>query len=344
MIDDPRDSEFRDLLDQARQLPRSIEPPRDLWPGIQARIAAGGTARSGAMLRRRWARLAIAATLLLVIARSLIPHRTAGWQVDVLAGTPRLGTTPLAGRGAMAVGDAIETDASSAAMIQVGRIGRVEVKPGSRVRLLSARTDDHRLALDRGAIYAQVDAPPRLFFVETPSGTAVDLGCAYTLEVDSTGGSRLHVTAGYVEFQWSGRRSVVPLGAIALTRPGFAPGTPFTDDAPAALRNGVAAFDFGPGAGRARAVAVMLAAARSEDALTLWHLLSRVDPSQRALVYDRLVTLVPPPLPPGVTRAAALRLESGALDSYWEKIRRIAWRRVILRGVREIDPRTGHAR
>ena len=39
MTEHDRDAEFRDLLDRAAKLPKSIEPPRDLWPGIETRIA-----------------------------------------------------------------------------------------------------------------------------------------------------------------------------------------------------------------------------------------------------------------------------------------------------------------
>jgi len=51
---------------------------------------------------------------------------------------------------------------------------------------------------------------------------------------------------------------------------------------------------------------------------------------------------VPPPV--GVTRDGVLRLEQRQLDAYWNAIRRIAWRRIILQGIRDIDPRTGLAR
>jgi hypothetical protein len=57
------------------------------------------------------------------------------------------------------------------------------------------------------------------------------------------------------------------------------------------------------------------------------------------VVYDRLAALVPPP--PGVTRRAAVALESRALEVYWTKIQRIHFRTVVLRGVKNIDPRTG---
>ena len=330
--------EFRDLLERASRLPRSIDPPRDLWPGIETRIREQGAGGRRASVRR-WVQLALAAGLLLVAARALVPRRS-GWEVTPLTGGPTIGTSRLSRPGTLRVGEALTTDNSSSALVAVGDIGRVEVRPGSRLRLLVARPTDHRLALDRGAIDARVDAPPRRFFVETPAGTAVDLGCAYSLAVDSTGGSLLRVTAGYVEFQWHGRRSIVPIGASVATRPGVGPGTPWADDAPAPLRAALAAFDFsGGGAGAVRSA---LAAARAEDALSLWHLLSRVDAPLRASVYDRLTALLPPPA--GVTRDAALHLDPDALARYWSRIERITWRKEILRGLRDIDPRTGLAR
>ena len=86
----------------------------------------------------------------------------------------------------------------------------------------------------------------------------------------------------------------------------------------------------------------MLAVARAQDAVSLWHLLQRVDASLRPMVYDRLAALLPPP--PGVTRARAIALESRALEAYWTKIHSIQFRRIILKGIRDIDPRTGTTR
>src|SRR5439155_97332 len=223
------------------------------------------------------------------------PRPAEAWEVTRVAGLPLVGTTPLGATGALKVGDWLQTDDSSRAVILVGDIGHVDVKPDTRIRLVRAQRTDHRLALERGEIYATVDAPPRLFFVDTPAGTVVDLGCAYTLAVDSSGDGTIHVSAGYVEFDWSGRRSIVPLGFRAETRRGFGPGTPYAEDASHALRRALAAFDFAHGGGGAEAVRQALAAARPEDAVSLWHLLRRVDRVLRGEVYDRLASLVPPP-------------------------------------------------
>jgi len=319
----------RELQDAVGRLPKGIEPPHDLWPGIAARIDRRSWRR-----RLYWVPLAAAAALVVyLLARG---ERNA-WDVTALAGRPLIGTTRLTASGRLRVGDWLQTDDSSRALIAVGRIGQVEVRPETRVQLVVASATEHRLALARGVIDAKVDAVPRLFFVETPAGTAIDLGCAYTLETDSLGKGLLHVTGGEVEFQTGQRMARVPVGALVQIRPASGPGTPYVDDAAAPLVRALIAFDFERG--RARAVRTILALSRPQDALSLWHLLQRVNPALRGLVYDRLAALVAPP--PGVTRRGALALQSRVLEAYWTKIQRIHFRLTVLRGVRRIDPRTG---
>jgi len=96
----------------------------------------------------------------------------AAWSVATLSGAPTVGTRPLGARGALRVGDELVTDGTSRARVGVGTIGEVDVEPNTRLRLLATQANDQRLALDRGTISAQVDAPPRIFFVETPAGVA----------------------------------------------------------------------------------------------------------------------------------------------------------------------------
>jgi hypothetical protein len=62
----------------------------------------------------------------------------------------------------------------------------------------------------------------------------------------------------------------------------------------------------------------LLAESRPRDALTLWHLLSRVEEPKRGAVFDRLASLVPPPT--GVTREGILRLDRGMLDRWWDAL------------------------
>jgi hypothetical protein len=203
--------------------------------------------------------------------------------------------------------------------------------------LLRSLPIEQRLALDRGAISAKISAPPRLFFIQTPSAVAVDLGCAYTLAVDDSGAGILRVETGWVSLERDGRESIVPAGAACVTRQG-GPGTPYYEDAAPDFRRALESLDFGEGGGAA--LSTILTAARRRDALTLWHLLARSRDADRERVFERLAQLLPPP--PGVTRERVLRAEGRALELWrWELegmpllpkdgIFRSLWRRVWFR-------------
>ncbi len=238
------------------------------------------------------------------------------WQVARLAGAPKVGADSITDTGRLAVGEWLETDAASRAKIEVANIGQVEIEPNSRVRLVTTRATEHRLELARGRMQAQIDAPPRLFIVDTPSAVAVDLGCAYTLEVDDAGRSILHVTSGWVALERKGRESIVPAGAVCVTQPGIGLGTPYFADSAPALREALARFDFQNGG--TASLNTILAEAESYDALTLWHLLSRVNINERGRVYDALADYIAPPA--GVTRAGVLRLNKKMLSLWKEEL------------------------
>jgi hypothetical protein len=291
--------------------------------------------------RRRFASAAMqlltaAASLALVVAASWFASavRPSGWTVQSLAGAPSVADKPIDAPTRLPVGQVVTTDAGSRARIDVGSIGIVDVEPNSRIRLLASRAGEHRMALDRGRIRALIWAPPRLFFVNTPSATAIDLGCAYKLAVDDRGWGTIRVESGWVAFEYNGRESFIPQKAMCATRPGFGPGTPCyeeTADTVPGFADALTILDFSPetDARRAAALETVLAGARVKDALTLWHLLSRGTPEERGRVYDRMAQLVPPP--PGATREAIVRGEAReARDAWWDKLGldSISWWRI----------------
>jgi hypothetical protein len=197
----------------------------------------------------------------------------------------------------------------------IGKIGTVDVEPNTTVRLLSTGTAEHRLALSNGAIKAKISAPPRLFFVETPAATAVDLGCAYEMHCDRDGTGLLQVTSGWVSLEWKGRESLVPAGASCRMYGGRGPGTPCFDDAPLRLKQALDRFDL-----KAEALETILAESRLQDTLTLWHLLQRADSDDRLRLYDKMAALAPPPS--GVKREAVLGLDKSSLNRWKDEL---AW-------------------
>ena len=200
-----------------------------------------------------------------------------------LAGTPTIAARPMREAQPLTPGHWLETGAAGRVNIDVGDIGRVEIEPDSRVGLVRARPGEHRLRLARGTLSALIWAPPGQFFVETPSSTAVDLGCAYTLSIDDEGVGVVRVSTGWVGFEWRGRESFIPAGAVCLTRPGLGPGTPHFEGTSDAFRTAIDTIDSIRGTPEIRRVALdrVLAEAAARDVLlTLWHLLSRVEPGE----------------------------------------------------------------
>jgi hypothetical protein len=195
-------------------------------------------------------------------------------------------------------------------------VGEVHIDPDSQLRLLSAHDNEQRLALDHGTIHALIWAPPARFVVDTPSATAVDLGCKYTLNVTSDGTGLLTVEYGWVAFQWRKIESFIPAGAACTTRRFRGPGTPHFLDAPAALTTALDQFDL---TASDDALRTILSAARQRDALTLWHLLSRTQGEQRVKVVDGFLARVD--LPSGVDRNAILSGDRKSTDAAWDALR-----------------------
>jgi len=299
--------------------PASIRPELELLSAHERE--KGGPAKVSSFRfwqPRLWA---VAAGLLLTIAVGafLIVQKTSrpSWEVARLDGMPRIGSSVISNKGRLAVGEWLETDGHSRAEIAVGSIGHVQIDTNTRVRLLETRPTEHRLELAQGRMSARIWAPPRLFFVDTPSAVAADLGCAYTLEVNGEGASLLHVTSGWVALQLKDRESIVPAGAACQTRPGIGPGTPYFEDVSESFRASLATFDFDPEA-KAVALESLLSQARPRDSLTLWHLLSRAEGLDRQRVYERLAALAPPPS--NVTREGALQLNPEMLQTWREAL------------------------
>ncbi len=320
----------------AEELPQ-LQAPDSLWQELE--VLLDNQDGKSPIAKGRRSRLsfsfphslpaAIAAVFILVIGVGLFwvvrRETSASWEVSRLGGAPTIGSSRIGETGRLAVGQWLETDNTSRAKINVASIGQVEIDPNTRIRLLQTKPTEHRLELARGRMSAHIWAPPRLFFVDTPSAVAADLGCAYTLEVDDAGASLLHVTSGWVALHLKDRESVVPAGAACATRPGIGPGTPYFEDASELFRKALGKLDFEPWDtewSKIPALNIVLAEARARDTLTLWNLLYRVEGADRVLVYERLAALSPPPQ--GVTREGVLQLDEkmlhlwkGYLESGW---------------------------
>jgi hypothetical protein len=259
-----------------------------------------------AMSRRRRVPLrAIAACLVVTaVAWELLPNRFGRPTDWAIAGT---GRKVLTGERLIAPNRSLALDSSA--------FGRIELRPGSELRVVESGPRSQRMTLERGELHALIWAAPRQFVVDTPSARAVDLGCQYDLAVNARGDGFLRVETGWVAFQAGRNESFIPAGAVCRTTKAHGPGLPYFADAPAAFRQAVESFERGGGDD---ALARILTGARREDGLTLWHLLRRVDAERRGVVFDRFAQLIP--VPPAVTREKILERDPTALDLCWNAL------------------------
>ncbi len=304
MFDDER------MVAEALALLPVVKAPDAVWVSIEASLRV--PVRKERMPVWRWV---LAATVVLIAVVGLwqweAAHRVR-WQVV------RTSLGQAKHVESISAGEWLQTDGSSHAELRVGSIGTVIAEPGTRLRVVATKPNEHRLLLQHGEISATISAPPKLFFVETKSATAVDLGCEYKMKADDYGNGSLIVTRGWVAFDWQGKESLVPAGASCRTRAGRGPGTPYFSDAPKSLIAALDQLDFANGG--ANALQTIVSAARVRDTLTLWHLLSRVEPGLRPLIYERMVSFAAPPA--GVTRDGALALDPQTLKLWKDEL---AW-------------------
>jgi len=236
--------------------------------------------------------------------------RATDWQVARIEGMARMGRENAGVSMPLRAGQTLRTGRESELRLEANDFGWIDLGPESDLRAASTR----QLQLNQGTMEAFIWARPGQFVVDTPSARATDLGCRYTITIDPEGNGLLQVSFGWVAFQHRGHESFIPAGAACVTRKKQGPGIPYFEDAPEALRTGLANFENGDRA----SLGPILDAARPRDGLTLWHLLARVREQDRGTVYDRFAQLVI--LPAGASREGALRLDAKTMDLCWNAL------------------------
>ena len=267
---------------------------------------------------RWWA--AAAAAILLIGAWQVLrierpPAEKTPWQAVRMTGTPRINGRRVADPADIYTGQRIETDSASRVEVRSDFIGQVQLDPNSEMYVKESRENRQLFSLRRGVLHALIWAPPSQFAVDTPGARAVDLGCAYTLETGADGNGLITVQRGWVAFDDKHIESFIPADAACRVYAARGPGVPWFQDSSAELRDSLQRWERKP---TRDSLKVVLSAARSRDALTLWHLLSRAAADERGFVFDRFSEIVK--VPAGVQRSAIIEGNGHALDLCWNAL------------------------
>jgi FecR protein len=293
---DPEIERLETLLSPLRYKGERRPPVRNYrWLGVAAAVVLAGVWQAGKIMRTT--------------------SEKTTWQAVRTAGSPRVNGRAVRDLADIFTGQRIETDATSRVEVRSEFVGQVDLEPNSELYVKESRESRQLLSLRHGVLHALIWAPPSQFAVDTPGVRAVDLGCAYTLETQDDGDGMITVQRGWVAFDHGHSESFIPADAACRVYARRGPGVPWFQDATAELRDGLQRWERAPATETLQAV---LASARPHDALTLWHLLSRVPAGQRGLVFDRFAGVVK--LPPEVERAAVIAGDRRALDLCWDAL------------------------
>ncbi|MCA0392529.1 MAG: hypothetical protein LCH70_00180 [Proteobacteria bacterium] len=270
--------------------------------------------------RRRRALLAAAVALAACVATvaAWVPWRLhwderRQWTVDAGAGAAPV---------ALGVGRTLTTSADESATVRVARIGRMDVLPGTRIRLLDTRGGRHRLELLEGRVRARIWAPPGYFGIAAGASETVDLGCEFEMSRNPQGEGSIHVTSGWVMHRVNGQETLVPAGS-RLDFDAARSGIPFATTSSAAFRAAVRRLDLAMAEGKRlpdveRAV---VREASQADRFALLSLLTRYPALASGPVYPKLATLLDMPVD-APHRDAWSRGSMHAMDVWWERIPR----------------------
>ena len=220
----------------------------------------------------------------------------------------------ISGGGTLAVGSPLRVE-SAPATISIARLGVLDASPGTELELRATGPKRHRFSLSRGEINVRVWAPPGRLAVGTPAGDVIDLGCIFSLSVDSAGATRLSVHTGWVELDNAYGTSFVPAGASAGMTVDREPQVPVYDDASDAFRRAARAIEVNPDTAPLAILRTITGDARARDALTLLRLagVDGMSPEKRAVLLDALARFYPPPTPEAISRIA-----NGDRDLFWK--------------------------
>lgn len=205
----------------------------------------------------------------------------------------------------------------------VGRLGFVDVDPGSKMRVLSAEANLHHLYLAEGSATATIGARARTFQIGTPAGMAVDLGCKYRVDVRKDGATSVVVVSGAISFETAGKKVWMPRGTTTVSIPGRGPGAPVWDgEVGDDYREALDTIEFSR-TPSSEALAKVLRESRPKDGITIYHLLASSDETVRTASFERLEALCPPSAE--VDLSSARRGDLAALERWRDEMTLRYW-------------------
>lgn len=240
----------------------------------------------------------------------------AAWPILTSGGQVDWSDDPTAG---WQVGEQLKTGPDGAVRLQVARIGELNIRPDSTLRLIETRSGRHRVQVLEGEVQARIWAPPQQFGMDLPGVALWDLGCVFTVRTAADGQGQLSVQSGWIQLEDAAGEVLVPEGARVFLAANGKPGTPHHADASPAFLDALRRIDAASENIRPDSPLLqqLAAEARLQDAISLVTLLQHQPQWVDSPIFARLGDLLPHS---GVTREAVLQQDPRALEGWWDAL------------------------
>lgn len=237
------------------------------------------------------------------------------WGVKALEGTPLIN-----GRAdsnyKLDQGESLLTDEKSRAVVEVPKVGNVEVGYSTLLFLEKGKDGNNKISLKNGSIKIVNSADLPDLAIIMKNSEVIDRSGEFALKVDENENGKLNVNYGFVEIKYMKESFLINEAHVCEIRNGFRPGTPYRIDASDTLKKAVQLFDFNNGG--EKAVETIISAAKETDVLTLLALIPYVSQLQRQILFQEISNHFPPP--EDVTRMGIIKLNLDMLYRWWEEI------------------------
>lgn len=240
---------------------------------------------------------------------------TTFWQVDKIKGNPVIENQSINDGGALPNGKWLKTDAVSEALLKSGIIGDIYIAPQSEIKLAAFNKKEYRLYIKTGKISAKTWSPPHFFKIEIPSGEVIDLGCAFSLEVNNDNTSELQVFSGWIGLKTGNEKIIIPAGMSCRTHEDGRIIIPYNINTSVEFKNALEMYEDN---NKSTVLQNILTNAGKIDEVSLWYLLEEANPPDKRLIYDKLAEYVLPP--ENVNYNGILNGDNTMMLSWWEKL------------------------
>lgn len=245
--------------------------------------------------------------------KSGLPAGQAGWKLQTVKGTVRIGKSNVSVGNVLSDSEKLVTGPGGSAQIEVPNFGLISLTQNSVVN----KVNKNEIQFLQGKIYVNKNIGTSSLFsivcfgTKTKSLTSYD---SYNI-TNNLQTASLSVYSGLVEVSGNKFSAYVPAGFTCEINKRNGLGIPYSENASPYMIEALRNYTF---RGQQYAITQILSAAQKSDAVSLWHLLARVNAMYKTTIFNQLASYVTPP--EGLTQNSSFSLASKQMLNWLGKI------------------------